>query len=219
MKCTHERFEEQAVRTPGATALIDGDERLGYAELDARADRFAGLLMASGVRHGDTVGVFLERSAALVVTVLGVLKAGAGYVILDPAFPAERLRAMAADAGIAAVVSTRDADPGVPGVPRVYVEDAPSARPLARGAVPVRPDDIACVMFTSGSTGRPKGIAASHHAVTATLTDRTSPPSARGPCGSSARRCPGTRSPWNCGAPSWAAGPASCTRDAVPNPS
>ncbi|MFF2520960.1 amino acid adenylation domain-containing protein [Streptomyces liangshanensis] len=170
MKCTHERFEEQAVRTPGATALIDGDERLGYAELDARADRFAGLLVASGVRHGDTVGVFLERSAALVVTVLGILKAGAGYVMLDPAFPAERLRAMAADAAIAAVVSARDTDPGVPGVPRVYVEDAPSARPLARGAVPVRPDDIACVMFTSGSTGRPKGIAASHHAVTATLT-------------------------------------------------
>ncbi|MFJ2645515.1 amino acid adenylation domain-containing protein [Streptomyces sp. NPDC087420] len=171
MKCTHELFEDQAVRTPGATALIHGDERLDYAGLDTRADRLAGLLVASGVRHGDTVGVFLERSTALVVTVLGILKAGAGYVMLDPAFPAERLRAMAADAEIAAVVSTRDAEPDALGVPRVHVEDAPSAPPPpARGTVPVRPGDIACVMFTSGSTGRPKGIAASHHAVTATLT-------------------------------------------------
>ncbi|MET9479711.1 amino acid adenylation domain-containing protein [Streptomyces sp. NPDC006638] len=170
MKCTHELFEDQAVRTPGATALIHGGERLDYAGLDARADRLAGLLAASGVRHGDTVGVFLERSTALVVTVLGILKAGAGYVMLDPAFPAERLRAMAADAEIAAVVSARDAGPDALGVPEVHIEDAPSAPPLARGTVPVRPGDIACVMFTSGSTGRPKGIAASHHALTATLT-------------------------------------------------
>ncbi|MFD5075705.1 amino acid adenylation domain-containing protein [Streptomyces sp. NPDC058371] len=199
MKCVHELFEEQVVRAPGATALIHGDERLSYAELDARADRMAGLLGARGVRRGDTVGVYLERSAELVVAVLGVLKAGAGYVMLDPDFPDERLRAMAADAGVAVVLSSRVAAPvadtapgsevsarfgsgpvppvgaeagppaGLGGRP-VYVEDALTARPLGRGAVAVGPDDIACVMFTSGSTGRPKGIAAPHRAVTSTLT-------------------------------------------------
>ncbi|MHC3820570.1 amino acid adenylation domain-containing protein [Streptomyces sp. DT9] len=170
MRCAHELFEEQAALNPGATALIHGDERIGYAELDARADRLAGLLTARGVRSGDTVGVYLDRSASLVVAVLGILKAGAGYVLLDPGFPAERLRVMAEDARAAVVVSARGSAFDGLGAARVDIEDAPGARPLPRGTVRVRPDDIACVMFTSGSTGRPKGIAASHHALTATLT-------------------------------------------------
>ncbi|WP_164551825.1 non-ribosomal peptide synthetase [Streptomyces sp. WAC 01529] len=189
----HELFEEQAARTPDATALVYEDERLTYAELDARADRLAGLLAARGVGRGDTVGVHLERSAELAVAVLGTLKAGAGYVMLDPGFPAGRLRGMARDARIAAVLAARSgvaaarggavapggatAPGGAPVVPSVpmdvpllHVEDARHARPLARGSVPVAPDDVACVMFTSGSTGRPKGIVAPHRAVTATLT-------------------------------------------------
>ncbi|WP_326764405.1 amino acid adenylation domain-containing protein [Streptomyces sp. NBC_01591] len=173
MRCVHELFEEQAARTPGATALIHGGERIDYAGLDERAARLAGLLAARGIRAGDTVGVYLERSTALVVTVLGILKAGAGYVMLDPGFPAERLRAMAEDAGAALVVSARDAAPGMLDVAQVHIEDVHGAQPLPRGAVPVRPDDIACVMFTSGSTGRPKGIASTHHALTATLTGQT----------------------------------------------
>ncbi|MEE1768204.1 amino acid adenylation domain-containing protein [Streptomyces sp. JV185] len=173
MRCVHELFEEQVARTPGATALIHEDERIDYAGLDERAARLAGLLAARGIRAGDTVGVYLERSTALVVTVLGILKAGAGYVILDPGFPAERLRAMAEDARTAVVVSARDAAPGLPGVAQVHIEDVHGAQPLPRGAVRVRPDDIACVMFTSGSTGRPKGIASSHHAITSTLTGQT----------------------------------------------
>lgn len=173
MRCVHELFEEQAARTPGATALIHDGERIDYAGLDERAARMAGLLAAKGIRAGDTVGVHLERSTALVVAVLGILKAGAGYVMLDPGFPAERLRTMAEDARVVAVVAARDAAPGAFGVAPVHIEDAHGARPLPRGAVPVRPDDIACVMFTSGSTGRPKGIASSHHAITATLTGQT----------------------------------------------
>ncbi|MFF1650360.1 amino acid adenylation domain-containing protein [Streptomyces sp. NPDC058240] len=173
MRCVHELFEEQVARTPGATALIHGGERIDYAGLDAQAARLAGLLAARGIRAGDTVGVYLERSTALVVTVLGILKAGAGYVMLDPGFPAERLRAMAEDARTAVVVSARDAAPGMLDVAQVHIEDAHGAQPLPRGAVPVRPDDIACVMFTSGSTGRPKGIASSHHAITSTLTGQT----------------------------------------------
>ncbi|MGW2087831.1 amino acid adenylation domain-containing protein [Streptomyces sp. NPDC001880] len=173
MRCVHELFEEQVARTPGATALIHEDERIDYAGLDERAARLAGLLAARGIRAGDTVGVYLERSAALVVTVLGILKAGAGYVILDPGFPAERLRAMAEDARTAVVVSARDAAPGMLDVEQVHIEDVHGAQPLPRGAVRVRPDDIACVMFTSGSTGRPKGIASSHHAITSTLTGQT----------------------------------------------
>ncbi|MFB6817697.1 amino acid adenylation domain-containing protein [Streptomyces sp. NPDC056347] len=173
MRCVHERFEEQAARTPGATALVLDGERIGYAALDERAARVAGLLAERGIGPGDTVGVHLERSVALVVTVLGILKAGACYVMLDPGFPAARLGAMAEDASATVVVTARAAATGVPGTDRVHVEDADGARPLPRGAVTVRPDDLACVMFTSGSTGRPKGIASPHRAITATLTGQT----------------------------------------------
>ena len=170
MKCVHELVEERVRAVPDATALIDGDDRLTYARLDALAARFAGLLAGHGVRHGDTVGVYLERSAELVATVLGILKAGAAYVILDPGFPAARLRAMAADAGVSAVVARRDTPLDGVGARPVHPEDAPAAAPLPPGAVRVTPDDLACVMFTSGSTGRPKGIAAPHRAVAETLT-------------------------------------------------
>ncbi|MGN9760595.1 amino acid adenylation domain-containing protein [Streptomyces sp. SD31] len=166
----HELFGEQARRTPAATALVHGEQRLSYGELDAWADRLAGLLRRHGVRPGALVGVYLERSAEMVVALLGTLKAGAGYVMLDPEFPAERLRGMAADAGVAVVVSRRAARPtGIAAEP-VAVEDAEEAPPLERGTVTVRPQDPACVMFTSGSTGRPKGIVASHAAITGTLT-------------------------------------------------
>ncbi|WP_073967614.1 non-ribosomal peptide synthetase [Streptomyces sp. CB02460] len=170
MKCVHEHVEEQALARPGALALVAGAERLTYAGLDRRAAEFAALLVARGVRPGDTVGVRLERSAALVAAVLGVLKAGAAYVVLDPAFPAARLSAMAADAGVTAVVAPRGTPlDGVAGQP-VHPEDSADLAPLPHGAVPVDPAAPACVMFTSGSTGRPKGAAAPHHAITATLT-------------------------------------------------
>ncbi|MEV5323904.1 AMP-binding protein [Nonomuraea sp. NPDC052634] len=142
----HEAFAAQVARTPERVALVCGAERLTYAELDARATaRAAGL----GVPAGSLVGVRMERGVELVVALLAVLKAGAGYVVLDPAFPEERLRVMADDAGVSAVLSPEG---------------------LERRSDPARHDGIACVMFTSGSTGRPKGVAAPHRAITATVT-------------------------------------------------
>ncbi|WP_051827516.1 non-ribosomal peptide synthetase [Streptomyces bicolor] len=166
----HELFAEQARRTPAATALVYGEERLSYGELDARGDRLAGLLRRRGVRPGALVGVYLERSAEMVVALLGILKAGAGYVMLDPDFPAERLRGMAADAGVAVVVSRRGTRQPVAAAELAAMEDAEGAEPLEPGTVRVRPQGPACVMFTSGSTGRPKGIVAPHAAITGTLT-------------------------------------------------
>ncbi|GHG97216.1 non-ribosomal peptide synthetase [Streptomyces lanatus] len=165
----HELFTAQARRTPAATALVYGDERLSYGELDARADRLAARLWARGARPGAAVGVFLERSADMVVALLGTLKAGAAHVLLDPDFPAERLRGMAADAQVTVVVSRRGTHQPIGAVGSVAVEDAEAVESLAPGTVEVRPHDPACVMFTSGSTGRPKGIVASHAAITGTL--------------------------------------------------
>jgi nonribosomal peptide synthetase DhbF len=172
LNCVHELFERQARRTPAATALVYGREKLTYGELDALSDRLAGLLHTHGVRPGALVGVHLERSTEMVIALLGTVKAGAGYVVLDPDFPAERLRGMAADAEVAVVVGKRGAAAEELGITarRLPVEDADQAPPLARGTVAVQPSDPACVMFTSGSTGRPKGIVASHAAITGTLT-------------------------------------------------
>ncbi|MFD0439161.1 non-ribosomal peptide synthetase [Streptomyces chartreusis] len=164
----HELFAQQARRTPAATALVHDGQRLSYGELDARADRLAGSLRRHGVRPGALVGVYLERSAEMVVALLGTLKAGAGHVMLDPGFPAERLRGMAADAGVGVVVSRRGDRQPVTAAVSVAVEDAEQAERIE--PVAVRPHDPACVMFTSGSTGRPKGIVAPHSAITGTLT-------------------------------------------------
>ncbi|MFF8904824.1 AMP-binding protein [Streptomyces olivaceoviridis] len=97
----HEAFEQQARRTPDRTAVVVGDTRFGYAEIDRIANGIARRLHASGVRSGDRVGLCVQRDKWLVPALLGVLKAGAAYVPLDPAYPEERIRFIAEDASLA----------------------------------------------------------------------------------------------------------------------
>ena len=174
-RCVHEVFHEQAERTPAAIALVSGTRRLTYAELDVRASRLARRLADEGVGRGDIVGIHLARGADMVVAILATLKAGAGYLMLDPDFPEPRLAGMVRDAAAAVVVTG-----GGPGarrlsVPTRFVElrlgEEPSVAARECGgptppdtAAGVTPDDVACVMFTSGSTGRPKGVASPHRA-------------------------------------------------------
>ena len=103
----HRRFEEQARRAPGAPALVMGDERRTYGELDRQASRLARRLRQQGVGLEVVVGICLERSPALVVALLGVLKAGGAYLPLDPAYPAERLAFLLADAAAPVIVTER----------------------------------------------------------------------------------------------------------------
>jgi nonribosomal peptide synthetase DhbF len=168
-RCVHEVFEEQVQQTPGALALVSGSERLTYAELDVRADRLARRLVDVGVRRGSITGVHLARGTDMVVAILAALKAGAGYLVLDPEFPEPRLTGMIRDAA-AAVVVTRE---GLLASPAPLVRpDDDGGSPLPRGAGGASPDDVACVMFTSGSTGQPKGVATAHHSITGSLCDQ-----------------------------------------------
>ncbi|MFD8076232.1 non-ribosomal peptide synthase/polyketide synthase [Streptomyces sp. NPDC059718] len=156
-----ELFRAQAAATPDATALLVEDAPVGYAELDARVERLAHVLAGAGVGPESTVAVALPRSAALVVTLLAVHRAGGAYLPLDTDYPAERLAFMLADARPVCVVTTDGVDLPGTGAPRLLVDayGTPAADaatgPLPQAYDPRRP---AYVIYTSGSTGRPKGV-------------------------------------------------------------
>ncbi|HEY2740087.1 MAG TPA: condensation domain-containing protein, partial [Thermoanaerobaculia bacterium] len=163
----HGLFAAQAARTPAATAVIAGTERLSYGELDARANRLARRLRSLGVGPEVPVAVCAGRSAGLVAALLAVLKAGGAYLPLDPNYPPERLAFLLADAG-AAVLLTESALAGrCGGFSGVVVEMDRTDRtdrsdrsntPL----LPPLPGSLAYLIYTSGSTGVPKGVAIPH---------------------------------------------------------
>ncbi|HEX5885453.1 MAG TPA: amino acid adenylation domain-containing protein, partial [Pyrinomonadaceae bacterium] len=173
----HERFEQQAAATPDAIAVSFEGEGLTYCELNARANGMAHHLRNLGVRPETCVGILVERSLEMVVTILGVLKAGGCYVSLDPAYPPERLSFMLDDARVALLVTgeTSTAIMFENQVRAVCLDrdgkaiSTQSAENLPRAA---SPENLAYLIYTSGSTGQPKGVAVSHANV-ARLFDAT----------------------------------------------
>ncbi|WP_308310783.1 non-ribosomal peptide synthetase [Streptomyces sp. GbtcB6] len=167
-RALHRLFEDAADAHPTRTALTHGNRSLSYTELDQRANRLAHALIARGVRPGDRVGLLLDRTHEIPVSVLGVLKAGAAYVPVDLTAPADRAAMVFGDTGVRVVVTDRP--DRVPDGPWERYEPAlqeaeSAALPATRPAVPVRPSDTAYIIFTSGSTGRPKGVAVAHEHV------------------------------------------------------
>jgi amino acid adenylation domain-containing protein len=166
----HQAFERQAAATPNAIAIAFEGGELGYGELNRRANRLARLLRASGARRGCFVGIHLERSAEMVVAVLAVLKSGAAYLPLDPAYPAARLRHMLDDAAPAVLVTTSLLAVSLPQHPArtLLIEQALAGSAHDHDhdpATDVSAGDVAYLMYTSGSTGRPKGVLVTHGGV------------------------------------------------------
>ena len=161
--CAHELFEQQVARDPDAVAVVFGDRRVSYGELNERANRVAHHLRTRGVGPDVLVGVCLERSPEMVVALLAVWKAGGAYVPLDPAYPPERLSFMIADAQTHLLMTEEKCRPlfsSLPAGKTIYLDsDWPVlARESAENLAPVAsPSDLAYVMYTSGSTGQPKG--------------------------------------------------------------
>ncbi|SHM78912.1 amino acid adenylation domain-containing protein, partial [Duganella sacchari] len=155
-------FKVAAGRTPDAIAVEYEDQILSYAELDARTNRLARELLTMGVRTDARVGVCLERSPAVVIALLAVLKAGAAYVPLDPGYPRDRLSAMLEDAAPTLVLTQTSLIDRLPAISSVSME-ALEKRAKQQAAdslnLHIPPDSLAYVLFTSGSTGRPKGVA------------------------------------------------------------
>ena len=166
----HEFFELQVRLRPGRPAVECNGEVLTYGELDRFADRVAAVLRARGVVPGSLVALYLEKSCRLFGAMLGVLKAGAGYVPLDPKFPTARVLSILEDADVTAVIT--DGDLGQELGPQTSAEvmylDRDFNRDLRSAAAhrPARiaPDNVCYVIYTSGSTGRPKGVVVEHRA-------------------------------------------------------
>lgn len=167
--CVHQLFESQAAKTPENIAAVCGDKTLTYRELNRRADAVAGKLSAMGVGQGTLVGISVERSLEMLVSVFGVLKSGAAYVPLDPHFPKERLKFMAEDAEIKVILTNNKkvtSELNVANCAVLSVDemqgDVSAPMDLPHHADPAA---VAYTIFTSGSTGRPKGVQVPHSAV------------------------------------------------------
>ncbi|WP_170301571.1 non-ribosomal peptide synthase/polyketide synthase [Saccharopolyspora hirsuta] len=169
-----ELFEAQVVRTPGRTAVVAGPEEISFAELDERANRFAHQLISRGVGPEQFVALALPRTPDLVAALLGVQKAGAAHLPIDPNYPRDRLEFMLGDARPALVVTTGDLRGALPtgDIPvevlddpatRAQIAARPGRRPTdAERTAPLRPESAAYAIYTSGSTGRPKGVVLDH---------------------------------------------------------
>ncbi len=158
----HHLFSEVARRQPGQVAVEGGSQRLTYGELEDRSNQLARRLLRMGVCPEGRIGIDLERGPLMLVALLGVLKAGAAYVPLDRALPAERAAYMLADSGVRLLLADDDRHAGA--VLRVLRldQDDMAGEPIRAPALEVRGEQLAYVMYTSGSTGRPKGVMVRH---------------------------------------------------------
>ncbi len=169
--CVHDLIAAQAARTPDATAIVDDEGSFTYRELEQRANQLAHHLQQRGMARTDwLVALGMARSRYVLVGLLGILKAGAAYVPLDPSYPAERLRFMLEDANASILVTDQQTLPNLPAHCADVVRLGPlsplfkqmPATPPASSATPVH---LAYVIYTSGSTGQPKGVQIPHRAV------------------------------------------------------
>ena len=166
-------FSRQAQATPEKVAVRQGIEQLTYQQLEEQSNRFARFLIQQGVKHGDLVGICTTRRPRLLIQLLGILKAGAGYVPLDPQYPIERLRHMCEDSQLNIIVSESALVETVAAFGKTIVafedfertEAASSESAVNQPQACIAPADVCYVIYTSGSTGKPKGVMVPHGAV------------------------------------------------------
>src|SRR5882724_2509290 len=170
-ECLHELFEGQVERRPEGVAVVFGKEEVSYGELNRRANQLAHYLRRRGVGPETLVGMMIERSIEMVVGVLGILKAGGGYLPLDASYPRERLRYMVRDAGVRVILTERGLasevlEGGESEVVDLYGARAEiAAEQEENPESSAGPENLAYVIYTSGSSGKPKGVMIPHRGI------------------------------------------------------
>ncbi|HEY8781714.1 MAG TPA: amino acid adenylation domain-containing protein, partial [Mucilaginibacter sp.] len=164
-------FEEQAAKTPNATAVVFEEAQLTYKELNERSNRLARYLQKKGVKAETPVPICLERSAEMIIGILGILKAGGAYVPVDPDYPSDRISYMLEDTGAKLVLSSTASRERLNGTTQVSVIELDGDREQIekeKGSnlqTGIRPEQLAYVIYTSGSTGKPKGAMNEHRGI------------------------------------------------------
>ncbi|NER13681.1 amino acid adenylation domain-containing protein [Leptobacterium flavescens] len=175
-KGIHHYIEEQAKKHPQKTALVFGDKEISYEELNKKADTIAFSLMKKGVKRKDIIGLCIERSAEMVLGLLGILKAGAAYLPVDPAYPSERIDYILNDAK-AYILLTQDSllsSLESSHIQTFSIEECVDNKKANKKELPQTKDtDPAYVIYTSGSTGKPKGVPVSHRNIVNSTLSRT----------------------------------------------
>ncbi|MCV3216659.1 amino acid adenylation domain-containing protein [Plectonema radiosum NIES-515] len=174
--CLHQLFEAQVEQIPDAVAVVFGEEKLTYKELNTRVNQLAHYLQTLGVKPDVPVAICFERSLEMIVGLLGILKASGAYIPLDPTYPKERLTQMLSDSQTSLLLTTDNLAIALPEHPLnvVYLDTNWSIiaqQSLENPVTEATPKNLAYVIYTSGSTGQPKGVACTHQGVTNLLAD------------------------------------------------
>ncbi len=167
----HNLFEQQSLLNPEKTAISSGSESLSYEELEKRSNQLAGYLISKGVKEGEVIGLCLERSCEMAVSVLGILKAGCCYLPLDPSLPVDRINYMVEDSGTTFLITENSLSDRFQQLSSNSIISIDKDRSAIDGFGKMKPSvktdnqSLAYVIYTSGSTGRPKGVKVHHQAV------------------------------------------------------
>ncbi len=169
-QCVHQLVEDQAASAPENVAVVFGDEELSYRDLNERANQLARYLQKLGVGPDSVVGIYMRRSVEMMLSVLGVLKAGGAYLPLDPEYPQERRALMLADAGVEVVLTQQNlaGNPSLEGAKILSLDkdwELIVSESVDNPSSEVTPANLAYIIYTSGSTGRPKGVAMIHRPI------------------------------------------------------
>ncbi|MEO1560637.1 MAG: amino acid adenylation domain-containing protein, partial [Cyanobacteria bacterium J06632_19] len=178
-KCIHQLFEEQVAKTPDAVAVVFQEQQLTYQQLDNRANQLANYLQTLGIKPDSKVGICIDRCLNMVVGILGILKAGAAYIPIDPNYPQERLSHMLDDSDVSVLLTTENLLSGLPANKAKQIcldrdwESLISHQSNESPTSDVKPSNLAYIIYTSGSTGKSKGVMIEHNSLVNFTTTAT----------------------------------------------
>ena len=171
-KTIQELFEEQAAKTPEKLAIVYDNRRLTYRELNCQANQLAKVLIHNGVKPDELVGIMVDRSIAMIISILGVLKAGGAYLPIDPGYPPDRIKYMLEDSSASVLLTQGDLKDCVVyqgkviNIEDIILNEGDDSNPRNINT----PEDLAYVIYTSGSTGKPKGVMIEHQGIVNLVT-------------------------------------------------